>query len=115
MHPHQNVFKIKPGIPVKILLFLSVSVFFLPVQAQASTQTVSLPLTIDYPLLKSIVMKTVYTDQGQTAILLNENEGCTKVTISEPSIREEDSQILFETKAHIVAGDLRCEHLCNAC
>jgi hypothetical protein len=101
----------KSGIPIKILLFLSVSVFFLPVQAQASTQTVALPLTIDYPLLKSIVIKTLYIDQGQTAILLNENEGCTKVTISEPSIREECSQILFETKVHVVAGT----YIVNTC
>jgi len=49
-------------------------------------------------------MKTVYTDQDQTAISLNENEGCTKVTILEPSIREEDSQILFKTKVHIVTS-----------
>ena len=36
--------------------------------------------------------------------MLNENGGCTKVTISEPRFREEGSQILFETKVHVVAG-----------
>ncbi len=92
------------GILIKALLLLSAPVFFSPLQAQASTETVSLPLSIDYQLLKSIVIKTAYTDQGQTAILLNENGGCMKVTISEPSFREESSQILFETKVHVVAG-----------
>jgi len=111
MHSDQNGFKMKCGIPIKILLFLFVSVFSLPVQAQASTQTISLPLTIDYPLLKSIVIKTVYTDQGQKAVLLNENGGCTKVTISEPSVREKDMQILFETKVHVVAGT----YMVNTC
>lgn len=96
--------KMIPGILIKTLLLLSVSVFFSPLQAQASTETVSLPLSIDYQLLKSIVIKTAYIDQGQTAILLNENGGCTKVTISEPRFREEGSQILFETKVHVVAG-----------
>ena len=96
--------KMIPGILIKALLLLLVPVFFSPLQAQASTETVSLPLSIDYQLLKSIVIKTAYTDQGQTAILLNENGGCMKVTISEPSFREESSQILFETKVHVVAG-----------
>jgi hypothetical protein len=89
---------------IKILLLLLVPVFFFPIQTKASTKTVSLPLSIDYQLLKSIVIKTAYTDQGQTAILVNENGGCTKITISEPSVREENSQILFETKVHVVAG-----------
>ena len=36
--------------------------------------------------------------------MLNENGGCMKITISEPSVRDEGSQILFETKVHVVAG-----------
>ena len=96
--------RMTPGILIKTLLFLPVTVFFLLLQAQASAETVSLPLSIDYQLLKSIVIKTAYTDPGQTAILLNENGGCTKVTISAPSFREESSQILFETKVHVMAG-----------
>ena len=96
--------KMKSEILIKILLFFVVSVLLLPIGAQATTQTVSLPLSIDYQLLKSIVIKTAYTDEGQTAILLNENEGCVKVTISAPSFREESSQIQFETKVHVVAG-----------
>ncbi|MBT8350295.1 MAG: lytic transglycosylase domain-containing protein [Deltaproteobacteria bacterium] len=89
---------------IKILLLILIPVFFSPIQTQASTKTVSLPLSIDYQLLKSMIIKTAYTDQGQTAILLNENGGCLKVTISEPSLREESAQILFETKVHAVAG-----------
>ena len=96
--------KIISGILIKALLLLAVPVFFSSLQVQASTETVSLPLSIDYQLLKSIVIKTAYTDQGQTAILLNENDGCMKITISEPSVREESSRILFETKVHVVAG-----------
>ncbi len=96
--------KIISGILIKILFLLPVLVFFSPLQAQASTETVSLPLSIEYQLLKSIVIKVAYTDQGQSAILLNENDGCQKITISEPSIREEGKQILFETKVHVVAG-----------
>jgi hypothetical protein len=96
--------KLISTILIKSLLFVLIPVFFSPVQAHASTKTVTLPLSIDYPLLKSMLIKTAYTDQGQTAILLNENGGCMKITISEPSVREESAQILFETKVHVVAG-----------
>ena len=94
------------GFLITALLLLSVPVLFSPIQAQASTETVSLPISIDYQLLKSIIIKTAYTDPGQTAILVNENDGCMKITISEPSIREESSHILFETKVRVVAGTL---------
>ncbi|MEN8246304.1 MAG: lytic transglycosylase domain-containing protein [Thermodesulfobacteriota bacterium] len=89
---------------ITTLFLLSIPVFFSPIQVHASTKTVSLPISIDYQLLKSLIIKTAYTDPGQTAILLNENDGCMKITISEPSIKEESSLILFETKVHIVAG-----------
>ncbi len=94
------------GFLITALLLLSVPVLFSPIQAQASTETVSLPISIDYQLLKSIIIKTAYTDPGQTAILVNENDGCMKITISEPSIREESAHILFETKVRVVAGTL---------
>lgn len=89
---------------IKTLLLLPALIFFSSLQVHASTETVSLPLSIDYQLLKSIIIKTAYTDDGQTAILLNENDGCQKITISKPTIREKNAQILFETKLHIVAG-----------
>ena len=92
------------GFSITALLLLTILVFVSPLQAQTSIETVSLPLSIDYQLLKSIIIKKAYIDQGQTAILLNENDGCMKVTISEPSVSQERSQILFETKVHVVAG-----------
>ena len=92
------------GFIITALLLLSVPVLFSPIQAQASTETVTLPISIDYQLLKSIIIKTAYTDSDQTAILVNENDGCMKITISEPSFREEGSHILFETKVRVVAG-----------
>ena len=89
---------------LKTLLFLPALIFFSSLQLHASTKTVTLPLSIDYQLLKSIIIKTAYTDEGQTAILLNEYDGCQKITISKPIIREENALLLFETNIHVVAG-----------
>ena len=87
-----------------VLLLLSVPLLFSPIQVHAARQTASLPISIDYQLLKSLIIKTAYTHPGQTAVLLNENDGCRKITISEPNIKEKNALILFETKVHVAAG-----------
>ena len=70
----------------------------------AFSKTVSLPLSIDYTLLRSLVIYAAFTDPNQTAVVLDENNGCRKITISEPSFTEENSRVRFETKLHIRVG-----------
>ena len=70
----------------------------------AFSKTVSLPLSIDYQLLRSLVVKTSFTDPGQTAVLLDDNNGCLKIIISKPRFTEKDSYVLFETKISIRIG-----------
>jgi len=70
----------------------------------AFSKTVSLPLSIDYQLLRSLVVKTSFTDPDQTAVLLDDNNGCLKIMISKPRFTEKDSYVLFETKIYIRIG-----------
>ncbi len=90
----------KPIIRIFLLLLIGLSL----VPDQALPNTVPLPLSIDYQLLKSLVIKTAYTGPGQTATLLFEDNGCREVTISQPDIRGDNSHLIFETKVHIRAG-----------
>ena len=77
--------------------------FLLPAKAVPGT-TVSLPITIDYQLLRSLVIYTAFTDSDQTATVLNVNNGCRKITISNPRFTMKNSHIQFETKVHVHAG-----------
>jgi len=77
--------------------------FLLPAKAIPGT-TVSLPITIDYQLLRSLVIYTAFTDPDQTATVLNVNNGCRKITISNPRFTMKNSHIQFETKVHVRAG-----------
>jgi len=79
------------------------SLFLLPAKAVPGT-TVSLPITIDYQLLRSLVIYTAFTDSDQTATVLNVNNGCRKITISNPRFTMKNSHIYFETKVHVRAG-----------
>ena len=70
----------------------------------AVAETVNLPLTIDYPLLRSLAVATAFTDPGETAIVLDENQGCRRITLSAPNYRAEGSHLKFEVKAEARLG-----------
>lgn len=84
------------------IFFLWMAIFFFT--GNAFSKTVSLPLSIDYQLLRSLVVKTSFTDPDQTAVLLDDNNGCLKIMISKPRFTEKDSYVLFETKIYIRIG-----------
>ena len=70
----------------------------------AVAETVNLPLTIDYPLLRSLVVATVFTNPGETTTVLDENGGCRRITLSAPNYRAEGSHLQFEVKAKARLG-----------
>lgn len=67
-------------------------------------RTVTLPLTIDYQLLRSLVVKTAFTDPGPSAILVDEHNECWEIKISEPLFAEENGLLRFQTKVYVYAG-----------
>ena len=84
------------------LILIKVLGFCLPVCVFA--ETIPLPLTLDYPLLRSLIIDSAFSDQGQTAVLLDEYEGCTNITVSEPKLSGSDSLVRFETKINLRSG-----------
>jgi len=70
----------------------------------AVAETVNLPFTIDYPLLRSLVVATAFTDPGEATTVLDEGGGCRRITISAPNYRREGSHLQFEVKAEARLG-----------
>ena len=70
----------------------------------AVAETVNLPLTIDYPLLRSLAVATAFTDPGEATNVLDEGGGCRRITISAPSYRSKGSHLQFEVKAEARLG-----------
>ena len=70
----------------------------------AIRETVDLPLTIDYPLLRSLVVVSAFTETGETTTVLDENGGCRRITLSSPKYRSEGSRLQFEVKAEARLG-----------
>lgn len=69
-----------------------------------AARSIALPMTLDYPMLRSIIEYKAYTDPGHMAVVVDENDGCRKITISDPQIAFKDLFISFETKVSIRAG-----------
>ena len=65
-------------------------------------RTVALPITINFQLLENLVIKKAYTDEGNTAEIVNLNDGCVRITLSEPRysmvVLHGQPYLRFETK-----------------
>ena len=94
----------KPDKNKLFLLLISLVIFFFLFSGFTPIKTITLPLTIDYPLLRSLVIYNAFTEPDQTVVVLNENDGCIYVVLSEPNFSEERSQIRFETKVQVSVG-----------
>ncbi len=70
----------------------------------ASAKTVILPVTLDYPMLKELIISRFFTYPGNTAVTLDENDGCSKITLFEPDIGAEGKHIRFGTYINVRTG-----------
>lgn len=70
----------------------------------ASAEIVKLPVTIDYPLLQSLIINKAFHEQNESAILVNEGGGCIYLALSHPKVKEEKGFIRLETEIMVRAG-----------
>ncbi len=84
-----------------VLVFLSVLILSRNMQA---SQSVSLPLTLDYGVLRTLVVEQAFTDPGESVTVVNSGNGCIKLTLSEPQISEQGGLLRNEMKLFISVG-----------
>ncbi len=101
-HLHMGKAKLKISF-LGLILIITIGFCF---PTFAFSETVSLPLTLDYTLLRSLTIHSAFSDPGLTAILLDEYDGCTKIIASEPHFSRSGSFVRFETKVNIRSGAL---------
>jgi hypothetical protein len=88
-----------------ILVILGVIAVSVPLFPPSGTaETVVLPLTIDYPLLRTLVVKQTFTDPAESAVLVNEEEGCRRIVVSAPAFSMADGNVRFESKVSLRIG-----------
>ncbi|MDQ1333789.1 MAG: hypothetical protein QG552_739 [Thermodesulfobacteriota bacterium] len=70
----------------------------------AEAKDVTLPLTLDYPLLTALVIQSFFPGPDHTAVLLDEENGCRRVVLSNPVFRESSGNLFFEIRVFVRLG-----------
>ena len=77
----------------------------LPDLTFGQTETVFLPVTLEYPFIRSVLIDQVYTAPGQRAIIIDEIEkDCVSIELSNPDVSPERSMIKVGSTIKIRAG-----------
>ncbi len=90
-----------------MIYILSVSVMLVVTAGHgfpALARPATLPITIDYPMLRSLAVQNAFTESGESATVLEESGGCRKIVISEPHYSGEPPFIRFEVKVDALLG-----------
>ena len=70
----------------------------------SSADQLSVPLHIDYTLIKKVVVSQLYTGKDNTAELWNDREGCSYLRLSNPDINGKNGQIQLLNEVHARFG-----------
>lgn len=83
------------------LLFLSITLFVPPF---VSARTVTLPITLDYSLLRTLIVNEAFPEKGERSTLVDEGEGCLYLGLSNPDLSESQGLTRLEVQVAARAG-----------
>ncbi|MDA3897598.1 MAG: lytic transglycosylase domain-containing protein [Desulfobacteraceae bacterium] len=93
---------VSPHFTIMVLLLGSL----LLVPGPALAETISFPLQIDYPFLKTLVIHSAFTDPGQTMIITDPVNDCQRISLSNPCFSSENNLLRVEAAVHLKGGAL---------
>ena len=82
------------------LLFL---LFFHPGFASGDTRTVEFPLTLEFPLVRSMVKDKIYTSPGER-VLLEDPDWCTRIELWDPQVFTVRTSLGIKSKIRFQSG-----------
>lgn len=99
----------KPGRKITIralvtLIPLSILFLLFPINLWSGSQTVRIPLTIDYSLMRSLFIEQAYTKPGGRAVPVDMNEGCNKIELWNPDVGPETTLLKLGSNIRISMG-----------
>ena len=84
-----------------------------PCFASGDTRTVEVPLTLELPLIRSMVKERIYTSPGGT-VLLEDEDGCTRIELWDPQVFPVRTSLGIKSKIRFQSGfriGATCFHL----
>lgn len=92
-----------------ILLFTIMVLMFgsmLLVPKPACGETITFPMQLDYPFIKTLVIHSAFTDLGQTMVISDPANDCQRISLSNPSFAGENNLLRVEVAVHLKGGAL---------
>lgn len=78
---------------------------WMPTVSFGGMETVSLPVTLEYPFIRALLIEQLYNAPGQRAIVVDEDgTDCAHIELSDPEVTRELSMIKVGTRILIRAG-----------
>jgi len=71
---------------------------------QAAAETVKLPMTLDFTLLRTLIAEQAYPEPGEQASIVAMNEGCNDIRLANPQLEEENGEVRFATELYVSWG-----------
>lgn len=77
---------------------------FFQTTAWANMQTVSLPITVDYSLLRKLLVASSFTEQGESRTLVDKGDGCVQLRLATPQVSEHEGTLRIELSVFSQTG-----------
>ncbi len=71
--------------------------------AGGTTQTVEMPVTLDFRFIRSMIVYQVFTEPGERSVI-TEAEGCTRIQLWDPEVSSEGSFLKIRSKFSLQFG-----------
>ena len=86
-------------------VLLLICILWMPDRAPGATETVYLPITLEYPFIRSLLVHQLYRSAGERAIVIDESqESCIHIELSSPEVSRELSMIKVGSNIQIRVG-----------
>lgn len=86
-------------------VLLLICILWSPDCAFSAAETVVLPVTLEYPFIRSVLVNQLYNAPGERAIVIDEaKEDCVQIELWDPAVSRERSMIKLGSRIKIRAG-----------
>jgi hypothetical protein len=72
--------------------------------AWGTTETLHMPIVLDYPLIRAVIVYQTFTGAGEKAVPLKDKKGCNQVELWEPEVSSEGTNLKLGSHIRVLGG-----------
>lgn len=96
-------FLMKHRFPIHAFVALLAGILWLG-PGPAFGETISFPLQVDYPFLRTLVIQSAFTDPSQTMMVTDQDNDCQQIVLSNPRFENDNNLLRIEAAVHLEGG-----------